>query len=457
MANILEQIVEDKKQELVEYKQSKPLSDFIDTLVPSDRDFKGALSQSQTSFILECKKSSPSKGLIRENFDLEEITKAYRNYASAISVLTDEKYFGGRHEYLVKVRDLVSQPVLNKDFFVDEYQVYLARHIGADAILLMLSVLTDEEYVRLSQIAHEYNMDVLTEVSNEEEMDRANNLKAAIIGINNRNLRDLSTDLDTTRHLAPLAHSEAIIISESGIYNNHQTRELSNYCHGFLVGSSLMAERDLTRAVKKLVLGEHKVCGLTKADDAIAACDAGAVFGGLIFAKSSSRAVTLDEAKDVVSASQLQFVGVFVDANVSEVVETAAKLNLAAVQLHGAESQEYVDDLSSKLQGNCQIWKAIPVTDTIPAMDFDNVDRYVLDSKTPQGFGGTGETFNWQLIDEQTRSHPFMLAGGLTPENVQQALNLFPTGLDMNSGVETAPGQKSTEKVNQAFHQIREY
>ena len=220
MANVLEKIVIDKRAEIAARKQAFPLEAFVDSLQPSKKSFFGALSGPDAAFILECKKASPSKGLIREHFDLDEIIAAYQPYAACISVLTDEKYFQGKFEYLEYVSQRVKQPVINKDFFVDEYQVHLGRYYGADAILLMLSVLSDDEYNALRDVARQYQMDVLTEVSNEEEMHRAIALKANIIGINNRNLRDLSTDLATTERLVPMLASVTfphVVISESGI------------------------------------------------------------------------------------------------------------------------------------------------------------------------------------------------------------------------------------------------
>jgi indole-3-glycerol phosphate synthase/phosphoribosylanthranilate isomerase len=143
MANVLEKIVLDKKQEIAKRKVDLPLANFINGLIPSDRSFYDALAKPNAGFILECKKASPSKGLIRENFDLDEIIQAYKPYAACISVLTDEKYFQGKFEYLEYVRSRVTQPVINKDFFVESYQIHLARYHNADAVLLMLSVMNN--------------------------------------------------------------------------------------------------------------------------------------------------------------------------------------------------------------------------------------------------------------------------------------------------------------------------
>ncbi len=170
MSNVLKKIVLDKQQEIAQRKIELPLANFIDSLTPSDRSFFDALAQPNASFILECKKASPSKGIIRENFNLDDVIQAYSPHAACISVLTDEKYFQGKFEYLEYIRSRVTQPVINKDFFVEPYQIYLARHHNADAVLFMLSVLDDEQYTELANIADRYQLVVFTEVSNEDEV-----------------------------------------------------------------------------------------------------------------------------------------------------------------------------------------------------------------------------------------------------------------------------------------------
>ena len=263
MANILEQIVIDKREVVEQLKIDLPLESFINELVPSTRDMYAALTRTEekpyAGFILECKKASPSKGLIRPDFDVKAICQTYDKYAAAISVLTDEKYFQGKYEYLKTVTETVSCPVLNKDFFFDTYQVYLARYYGADAILLMLSVLSDDEYLELAEVAKKYNLNILTEVSNQEECERAIALNAKLIGINNRNLRDLSTDIARTFDFAPTLPNDRLVISESGIYTHQDVKRLAPLCNGFLVGSSIMAEQDLEVACRRLILGENKV------------------------------------------------------------------------------------------------------------------------------------------------------------------------------------------------------
>ena len=256
-ATVLQKIVLDKAQWVKAKETEFPLSQFKQNVQKSDRSFYSALAKGthqKPAYILECKKASPSKGLIRAEFNLEDIANVYKHYASAVSVLTDEKYFQGNFEFLPLVRAIVSQPVLCKDFMISEYQVYLARYYQADAILLMLSVVNDETYRVLADLAHSLGMGVLTETSNEEEFERALALGAKIIGVNNRNLHDLTVDLnrvvELTEKYADRIPTDVRIISESGIYNHKQIRQLQKVAHGFLIGSSLMGNQDLNNAVR---------------------------------------------------------------------------------------------------------------------------------------------------------------------------------------------------------------
>ncbi|QJW55401.1 Tryptophan biosynthesis protein TrpCF [Serratia plymuthica] len=449
---VLNKIVRDKAQWVAARQQQQPLASFHDEIVPSERGFYHALQGTRTAFILECKKASPSKGLIRENFDPVEIASVYKDFASAISVLTDEKYFQGSFDFLPLVSKTVTQPVLCKDFIIDPYQIYLARFYQADAILLMLSVLDDDQYRQLAAVAHSLNMGVLTEVISEEELQRAIALEARVVGINNRDLRDLSIDLDRTRQLAPRVPHGVTVISESGINNYGQIRELSHFANGFLIGSALMSETDLRAAVRRVTLGDNKVCGLTRPQDAAAAYQAGAIYGGLIFVGRSPRYVDINRAREVIAGAPLKYVGVFCDAQVETLVQTVERLGLKAVQLHGAEDQAYIDALRAKLPASCQIWKALSVKDSLPARDLQHVDRYLLDN----GAGGTGQRFDWSVLHGQNLGN-VMLAGGLSADNCVDAAKLGCAGLDFNSGVESEPGIKDPARLAAVFQTLRAY
>lgn len=456
MPNVLAKIVAHKAGEVAALKAAKPLTTFVAQVKPTERDFLATLQQAGPRFILECKKASPSKGLIRRDFNLVELAQVYGQYADCISVLTDETFFQGKYEYLRTMRELVDKPLLHKDFIIDSYQIYLGRHCGADAVLLMLSVLSDDDYQSLAATANELNMTVLTEVSNAAETLRAVALNAQLIGINNRDLRDLSTNLDTSFALAKLIPEGRTVVSESGIYTNQQVRHLARVADAFLVGSSLMAQTDLAAATRKLVLGEHKVCGLTRPDDAVAAYAAGAYYGGLIFYPGSARAVTPQQAAIVQQGAALKYVGVFVDAKPAEVAELAQSLALSAVQLHGDEDDGYIRTLKPLLPPYCQIWKAYRVKEALP--EFSALaDRILLDAYHPQQHGGSGSSFNWALLTQHNSNQPIMLAGGLTPDNCLTAATLPVAGLDFNSGLETAPGIKDAAKIRSAFTLLREF
>ena len=311
-------------------------------------------------------------------------------------MLTDEKYFQGSFDFLPIVSQIAPQPILCKDFIIDPYQIYLARYYQADACLLMLSVLDDEQYRQLAAVAHSLEMGVLTEVSNEEELERAIALGAKVVGINNRDLRDLSIDLNRTRELAPKLGHNVTVISESGINTYAQVRELSHFANGFLIGSALMAHDDLNAAVRRVLLGENKVCGLTRPQDARAAYDAGAIYGGLIFVTTSPRCVSVE--------------------HIADVVDKAKVLSLAAVQLHGNEDQLYIDTLREALPAHVAIWKALSVGETLPARDFQHIDKYVFDN----GQGGSGQRFDWSLLNGQSLGN-VLLAGGLGADNCVEA------------------------------------
>ncbi|HBL4689685.1 bifunctional indole-3-glycerol-phosphate synthase TrpC/phosphoribosylanthranilate isomerase TrpF [Citrobacter sedlakii] len=452
MQTVLAKIVADKAIWVEARKQQQPLETFQQDVQPSTRHFYDALQGARTAFILECKKASPSKGVIRDDFDPARIADVYKHYASAISVLTDEKYFQGSFDFLPLVSQVAPQPILCKDFIIDPYQIYLARHYQADACLLMLSVLDDEQYRQLAAVAHSLKMGVLTEVSNEEELERAIALGAKVVGINNRDLRDLSIDLNRTRQLAPKLGHGVTVISESGINTYGQVRELSHFANGFLIGSALMAYDDLNAAVRRVLLGENKVCGLTRPEDAKTAYESGAIYGGLIFVPTSPRFVTDEQAQQVKAAAPLQYVGVFRNAEIADVCDKASRLMLAAVQLHGGEDQAYVDALRAALPAQVQIWKALSVGETLPARDYRSVDKYVLDN----GQGGSGQRFDWSLLQGQALDN-VLLAGGLGADNCVEAAKAGCAGLDFNSGVESQPGIKDARLLASVFSTLRAY
>ncbi|WP_255567720.1 bifunctional indole-3-glycerol-phosphate synthase TrpC/phosphoribosylanthranilate isomerase TrpF [Corynebacterium sp. TAE3-ERU16] len=419
-------------------------------------------------FIMECKSASPSLGLIREHYQPGDIARIYSRYASGISVLCEPDRFGGDYDHLATVAMSTHLPVLCKDFIIDEVQIHAARYFGADAILLMLSVLDDETYTRLAGEADRLGLDILTEVVDEVEMDRARNLGARIIGINHRNLHDLSIDLGRSARLASLAPDDAVLIAESGIRDNATVRRIGAPVNGFLVGSQLTGEPDIDAAARELVYGPNKVCGLRTPGAAQAARAAGAVYGGLIFEENSPRAVDAGTAESIIAAEPgLRYVAV--SRRSSGYGELCIE-GVAAVQVHCPlgtvdEEGELIRRIRTELPDHVELWRAVSMStrdaaETVSALAEGEplVDRFVLDS----GSGGTGTAFDWTMIPENVKQRSF-LAGGIGVDNLRDALDVGCAGLDLNSALEYGPdaaawaGHKDTARLASAFTTIRTF
>ncbi|HTL70601.1 MAG TPA: indole-3-glycerol phosphate synthase TrpC [Candidatus Eisenbacteria bacterium] len=258
---ILDDIVRHKKIEIEAAKRAAPperLRASVAALPPRRAVFAGALSrEGRVAVIAEIKKKSPSKGLFRDDFDAVRIARDYESAgASALSVLTDERFFGGSAQILRDVRAAVRLPILRKDFILDEYQVYESRLMGADAILLIAAILSEDELRSFGALAASLGLDALYEVHGEEDARKVEAVRPGLVGINNRDLRTFEVDTTLTARLAPRFLGHALVVSESGI----QSREDLLYLKGLgvraaLVGESLMKQKDVAGALRRL-LGE---------------------------------------------------------------------------------------------------------------------------------------------------------------------------------------------------------
>jgi len=253
---MLDKIVADKKEELRQSKKAVPVSE-LESLIarhPETLDFAAALRRDGVSLIAEVKKASPSRGVLRPDFDPVTLARTYaENGAAAISVLTENKYFGSQLDYLAEIREAVTVPLLRKDFIFDPYQVYESRAYGADALLLITAILEQGQLDELLSLSHSFDLSCLVEVHDEREMERALRSGAQIIGINNRDLRTFKVDFSTTQRLRALVPRDKILVSESGIDSRKDMENLKRWgVAAALVGEALLTAGDIAAKVREL-------------------------------------------------------------------------------------------------------------------------------------------------------------------------------------------------------------
>jgi indole-3-glycerol phosphate synthase/phosphoribosylanthranilate isomerase len=411
---------------------------------PTTRSLRAALARPGARFVMEVKRASPSGH--RSAVSVAAAVTAYAPVADAISVLTDGEDFGGALADLDFVRARFDGPILAKDFIVDAAQVSEARAHGADAVLAMMSVLDDAGAAAVLGEARRLGMDAIVEVHDEGELVRALDLGATIVGINNRDLKTLTTDLAVTERLAAKVPPHVLVSSESGIADHADVERLARHVDAFLVGSALMATRDIAQAARALVHGPVKICGLTRRADVELAARAGATHAGFIIVPGTPRAVSAAGADALVATARehgLKVVGVFRDCPAGDMAATASALALDIVQLHGSED---VAAARAALPG-IELWAAS--ANGAPARR--GADRILFDS----GPGGTGAAFDWTMVAGHPDLSRAFLAGGIGPANARAAARVGAYGLDVGSAVEARPGEKDSDQVNALFAALR--
>ena len=482
---ILDKIIEATKIRVAQEKQiesPEPVKAAALAL-PSDTGFpfEAALRQQDFNFICEVKKASPSKGIIAEHFPYLEIAKEYEVAgAAAISVLTEPDFFKGDKTYLQEIASTVKIPVLRKDFIIDEYQIYQAKVWGASAILLICACLDVPTLTKFREIADSLGLSSLVEAHDEAEVQMAIDCGARIIGVNNRNLKDFTVDVQNSVRLRNLVQDDVIFVSESGLETPEDIQVLRDNNIGVaLMGETFMRSPNKVEKLAYLYGSTYytpkvKMCGISKVETIPAVVDAKPDYMGLVFTPSK-RQVTVDQAKTLVEELHKQYanrynrdaeqysnqtlihqefiktVGIFVNETLDNLVTIATEVNLDAVQLHGDEDEAFIQSLKERT--NVEVWKAVQIrsaTDAEAWID-SSADMLLFDAYHKDERGGTGEVFDWSCLDEFER--PFMLAGGIDSTNVARAIRTVrPYGIDISSGIETE-GVKDDEKIK-AFTNI---
>ncbi|KAI8985215.1 indole-3-glycerol phosphate synthase-domain-containing protein [Pilobolus umbonatus] len=493
-------------------------------VAPPLQDLVSRISQSQPALMAEVKRASPSKGNIDMKANAAEQALKYALAgASVVSVLTEPKWFRGTIHDMRQVRSAVAnlpnRPcILRKDFIVDRYQILEGRLYGADTVLLIVAMLTDDVLHDLYNYAKTLGMEPLVEVNNAEEMARANALGAKVIGVNNRNLHNFDVDMETTSRLAEMVPEGTILCALSGITCRADVEMYVKQGVGaVLVGEALMRAWNLKEFVSDL-LGLKKqdpmentkdqkrslvkICGISTVDDAVEAASAGADLIGLIFAEKSKRKVSLETAKEIVTAvRELNMpprpkhtqrgshdwfethrhllenrarkplvVGVFVNQTIEYMSSVAFDVGLDLIQLHGTESTELARYLPVPVIRAFHIDNATYHPSQIANITQPGAHQYVLlDAKVStlpsDQQGGQGVKFDWSIARKivehkqpaylENSHFPVILAGGLDPDNVAMAIRqVQPWIVDVSSGVETK-GVKDVNKIRSFVNTVK--
>ena len=464
-------VAQEKQVESPESVKAAAVALPVDTGFP----FEAALRQQDFNFICEVKKASPSKGIIAEHFPYLEIAKEYEVAgAAAISVLTEPDFFKGDKKYLQEIASTVKIPVLRKDFIIDEYQIYQAKVWGASAILLICACLDVPTLTKFRELADSLGISSLVEAHDEKEVQMAIDCGARIIGVNNRNLKDFTVDVQNSVRLRNLVQDDVIFVSESGLETPEDIQVLwDNNIGVALMGETFMRSPNKVEKLAYLYGPTYytpkvKMCGISKIETIPAVIEANPDYMGLVFAPSK-RQVTVEQAKTLVEELHKQYanrynrdaeqysnqtlihqefiktVGIFVNETLDNLVTIATEVNLDAVQLHGDEDEAFIQSLKERT--NVEVWKAVQIRSAADAEAWidSSADMLLFDAYHEDERGGTGEVFDWSCLDEFER--PFMLAGGIDSTNVARAIRTVRSyGIDISSGIET-DGVKDNEKI----------
>jgi indole-3-glycerol phosphate synthase/phosphoribosylanthranilate isomerase/anthranilate synthase/indole-3-glycerol phosphate synthase/phosphoribosylanthranilate isomerase len=499
MTNILSEIIDRKREVVARLRVDRASQDFrqraldVRKNAPTHCLLQALESEPQRlNIIAEFKRKSPSAGIISSDLSATEVARCYeRGGACAISILTDEEYFGGSIFDLKAVRASTDLPIVRKDFIIDPIQIYEAAFAGADAVLLIAGALDDTALAKLRAIAEdELAMDALIEVHTSEELRRALNAGAKLIGVNNRDLQTFQVSVETSERLIAEAPRDRIMISESGLKTAKSLHHLQALgFRGFLIGEALMRAGDPETALRDLIAASEttahsavatrhsslvrnssfelrhfsvtptqiKICGVTNVNDARICAELGADMIGFNFYPRSPRYVEPEIARQIVETlpSHADAVGVFVNGNAGEIRNSANAAGVRCVQLHGDFSPDVGRELAREFRV-IQVFSTHPQFRPADVALFSHCD-VLIDAHHPDLRGGTGQMCDWSAARETLPFARFLiLSGGLNAENVAGAIKaVTPNAVDVCSGIESAPGVKNRDAIKDFIAAVR--
>ncbi len=477
----LKDIIENKRREVAHSRRKLPLKKMMASLNGSccRRDFLKAI-KGRHNIIAEIKFRSPSQCTLQRNTpeNIKKIISAYDTYASALSIVTDKKFFGGNPKLITKVKKMTRTPVLRKDFIIDPYQIYESAYYGADAILLIASLLSEKTLKSMIRTAGKLGMHCIVETSAEKDVRKAMKAGARIIGINNRDLKTMKVDLRRTLELKGIIPHDRVVVSESGIRNMNDILLLDT--NAVLVGTSLLKAGSVLKKIRSLHRCKTKICGIRTSKEAVHAVEAGADILGFNFYPGSPRYVSPRTASRIISKlpPTVQAAGIFVNSSAEDIISITTKTGIDLVQLHGRESEKMGDKMESRLIRVCRISNRHDLGQN-PSAHSENLFckgqstkcyALLLDTYSPSLYGGTGNRINPQLLRDFFRGtfgessndseylcagRKVIIAGGLNPSNVREVLSFRPFCVDACSGVESIPGRKDPLKVSKFISVVR--
>lgn len=437
MQSKLEKIINKTKTDLIRRKTST-------------RSFRQAIEnpkRESLAIIAEIKLSSPTQPLLGKETEIIDRVKDYQNAGvDAVSVITEKHFFGGDPSFVSKIKNVVSLPVLQKDFIIDPYQLYEAKITGADAILLIVKILPAKDLILLVNTAQNAGLEPVVEINNESELKKATATTTKIIAVNARNLDTFVINIDHACNLIRKIPEKFIKLGFSGILSREDIQKYKKAgANGILIGTSLMKIKDTKKYLSSLLSVQVKICGIRTFSAAKAAINAGTDFLGFNFVPTSKRYISPKKAKEIIKhiKGKIKIVGVFQDNNISQINEISKTLGLDFVQLHGNENNEYIKKIKFP------VIKSIKIDSKI---DKINSAYMLLD----RNIRGESEMPDLKKAENLAAKFPIFYAGGLTPDNVAAVVRkVQPFAVDVAGGIET-DGMQDIKKIKQFIKNAKE-